>query len=246
MRCIKATCGAIAALVMLAAGSASAADLPMEAPPVVAVPGFSWTGAYVGGAIGYAFSDLKARNRNALGGDLFSVTEDVDSVTGSAFVGYNHQFDSIVVGAEADISIGDFGGKTRGACPAAGAFTFSCKANADDLFGTIRGRVGFAFDRFLVFGTGGLAIGSEVDFRRTSPFGAPFDFTKKESGTRYGYTLGAGVDHAVTDNIIVRGEYQYVDFGTEKLNLSNTIGGTQSVRIEQDLHLLRAGVAYKF
>jgi outer membrane immunogenic protein len=227
-------------LAATAAAPARAADLPYEP---IAVEGFSWTGVYVGGAIGYAFSDLDVRNRRQ--GDPFRYTDKVDSILGSAYIGANYQIGSIVVGAEADVTLGDFGGKTRG-CGGAGAFAFKCKANADDVFGTIRGRIGYAFDRFLVFGTGGLAIAGDVDFRRDSPFGGAFDFQKKSSGTRYGYAVGGGVEYAVTDNVIVRGEYQYVDFGSEKFTARSDIGGTQPVQIDQDAHIIRAGVAYKF
>lgn len=228
--------GAAAALIA-AAAPAAAADLPMEAPPaVVAVDSFTWSGAYIGGAIGYVWSDLKVKNTGL--GDNFNYRNKVDSLIGTGFVGANYQFDQIVAGAEADLSLGDFGGKTRGCFRA-----FVCKANGGDWFGTIRGRVGFAMDRVLVFATAGLAIGEGVDFKRT---GAPFPFAKDKSGTRYGYALGAGVDYAVTDNVFVRGEYQYVDFGRESVRAVNAIGGGQPAKIDQDAHILRAGVAYKF
>ncbi|PZQ16886.1 MAG: hypothetical protein DI565_05695 [Ancylobacter novellus] len=226
-----------AAMLAATAASAAAADLPMEAPPaVVSVDGFSWSGVYIGGAIGYAWSDLKVRNSRL--GDNFRYRNNVDSLIGSGFVGVNYQFEQVVVGAEADLSYADFGGKNRGCFRG-----FVCKANAGDWFGTIRGRVGFAMDRALFFGTAGLAIAEGVDFKRT---GAPFSFDKDKSGTRYGYALGAGVDYAVTDNVILRGEYQYVDFGRESVRAVNAIGGGQPAKIDQVAHIVRAGVAYKF
>lgn len=236
MRVITRFCGAAAALIALAA-PAAAADLPMEAPPaVVAVDGFSWSGVYFGGAIGYAFSDLKVRNSGL--GDPLRYRDSVDSLTGAGFVGLNYQFGQLVAGVEGDVSYADFGGSTRGCVQG-----FACRANAGDWFGTVRGRLGFAMDRWLVFGTAGLAIGEGVDFKRA---GAPFNFGKDKSGTRYGYALGGGVDYAVTDNIFVRGEYQYIDFGRESVRATNVIGGGQPAKIDQDAHILRAGVAYKF
>lgn len=244
MRLSSTSCLALAAALAASAVPARAADLPFEAPAeAIAVSGFTWSGVYVGGAIGYAFSDLDVKNRGL--GDRFSYKNSLDGLTGTAFAGVNYQFDAIVVGAEADVTIGDFGGKSKG-CGNGAPFNFTCKSNADDLFGTVRGRIGYAFDRMLVFGTGGLAIGGDVDFKRDSPFGAPFDFRKKSSGTRYGYAVGGGVDYAVTDNVIVRAEYQYVDFGKEKFTSRSAVGGTQPVEIEQDAHFVRAGVAYKF
>ena len=226
-----------AAALAAATAPAMAADLPMEAPPaVVAVESFSWSGVYLGGAIGYAWSDLKVKN-NGLG-DNFRYRNNVDSLMGSGFIGLNYQFDQVVVGAEGDLSYADFDGKSRGCFRA-----FNCRANAGNWFGTVRGRVGFAMDRVLVFGTAGLAIGEGVDFKRS---GAPFNFDKDKSGTRYGYALGAGVDYAVTDNVIVRGEYQFIDFGRESVRAVNAIGGGQPAKIDQNAHILRAGVAYKF
>lgn len=235
--------GVLAAWLATAGVAAHAADLPLEVPPAaVVVESFSWSGVYLGGAIGYAFSDLKVKN-NGLG-DKFSYRNDVDSLMGSGFIGVNYEVGGFVAGAEADISYADFGGKSR-VCP--GGSIFSCKANADNWFGTVRGRLGFAFDRFLVFGTGGLAIGQDVDFKRTqSALPSAFNFSKDKSGVRYGYVLGGGVDYAVTDHIIVRAEYQYVDFGSDKLRAKNAFGGGQPARIDQDANIIRAGVAYKF
>lgn len=243
MRLSLASSAALATIMAFSAAPVRAADLPYEAPAIaVAVEGFSWSGVYVGGAVGYAFSDLKVKD--PVFGD-FRYKNSVDSIVGSAFVGVNYQFGALVVGAEADVTLGDFGGKSRG-CPNNPPFTFGCKANAGDVFGTVRGRVGYAFDRFLVFGAGGLAIGDSVDFKRDSPLGGAFDFRKNDSGTRYGYALGAGVEYAVTDNILVRGEYQYVDFGKEKFSVRSSIGASQKVQIDQDAHIVRVGAAYKF
>lgn len=245
MRLSFAFGAAVAAVTAFAGAPVRAADLPYEAPAMaVAVDGFTWSGVYVGGAIGYAFSDLKVKDRDF---SDFRYKDSVDSILGTAYVGVNYQFDAFVIGAEADISLGDFGGKSKG-CGGAGAFALTCKANAGDVFGTVRGRIGYAFDRFLVFGTGGLAIGESVDLKRDFPAAPAFGFRKDDSGTRYGYAIGAGVEYAVTDNIIVRGEYQYVDFGKEKLNLESRsiAGASQRASIDQDMHVIRAGVAYKF
>ena len=98
-----------------------------------------------------------------------------------------------------------------------------------DWEGSVRGRVGVAFDRFLAYGTGGIAFtGLEVV--------APAVTT---SETRAGWTLGAGLEYAFTDNVTFRGEYRYSDFGSDNYaGVAAPIGVTN--------HALRFGLNYKF
>ena len=97
---------------------------------------------------------------------------------------------------------------------------------------TIRARVGGTFDRFLVYGTGGIAFADlETKVRGSG--------SKTEN--KVGWTLGAGIETAFTDNIVGRLEYQYLDFGDNSTN----IGGTR-VKSSFTDNVVRAGVAYKF
>ncbi|MCV5185543.1 outer membrane beta-barrel protein, partial [Escherichia coli] len=77
-----------------------------------------------------------------------------------------------------------------------------------DWFGTVRGRLGYAFDRWLVYGTGGFAYGGGS----RSPYAASYPYTLPDTA-RIGYALGGGVEYALTDHISVKVEGLYVDLG---------------------------------
>ena len=97
-----------------------------------------------------------------------------------------------------------------------------------DWVGTVRGRIGFAFDRFVVFGTGGFAwTNAEVDGGRVT-----------DSNFHGGWTVGGGIEAAITGNISAKAEYLYMDFSDE---LYANVG-----TIDPELHTFRIGVNYKF
>jgi len=203
-----------------AAGTAFAADAVVyEEPAPVDVSFFSWTGGYVGIQGGYGWSDVDV----SVGDGLFDGSFDPDGGFVGGLVGFNYQINQFVIGAEADINkawIGD--SVTVG--PA--------DVDADlEWFGSVRARAGVAFDRTLVFATGGVAFAhSDVD----TNFGDDtLNFT--------GWTVGAGVEHAFTDNWTVRGEYRYYDFGNED------VGGLPlDANADFTMSTVSLGVAYKF
>lgn len=204
---------AIAALALSASTAAYAADaveqIP-EAPVAIESPAFTWTGAYVGvqGGAGWLDGEFSVPGASA--------TQDFDGGLVGAFVGYNWQFgNGFVAGIEGDFDYNwneeSFGGVDVGT----------------DWSGAVRGRIGYAFDRVMVYGAGGWAI--------TNGYveGLGID----ESETFNGWTVGAGVDFAVTDNMFIRGEYRYNDFGDKD------IGG---INVDLDQHVVKAGIAVKF
>jgi outer membrane immunogenic protein len=114
-------------------------------------------------------------------------------------------------------------------------------------FGTIAPRLGYAFDRALIFVTGGFAWG---DFR----YGHTHDMVQKNvlhsfsaSNTRTGWMIGGGVEYAFTDHIIGRAEYDYMDFGSHNETLTEA-GTSNSVifRTKDRVNLVKVGVSYKF
>ena len=195
-----------------------AADLPEPVPMAPIAPAmpeataFDWTGAYVGGNIGY----LWAENAGTVGGNT-------DGVTGGLFAGYNYEVaPNWIVGVEGDVNLADTGSFTTG----------GVAVNNDELwYGTLRGRVGYAFDAFMVYGTGGLAVASN-----TANFAGGSD-----SNTHLGYAVGAGLEAALTQNLTARAEYLYMDTGLE----SYGVGGT-NFATDIDGHIVRTGLAYKF
>ncbi|QXX73539.1 outer membrane protein [Methylovirgula sp. HY1] len=170
-------------IVFGAMGTASAADLPStKAPPAYIPPPplFTWTGVYVGGQIGYMWGNPSP----------YGYTE--RGVVGGAHAGYNYQVGQFVAGLEGDVNGSSYNGGFGG---------YSTNENID---GSIRGRIGMAWDRLLLYATGGAAFaGITNDYLGTSI-----------SHTRVGWTIGGGVEYALDNNWSVRAEYRYTDYGT--------------------------------
>jgi outer membrane immunogenic protein len=200
------------ALIALAAvGSAGAADLPVyKAPPVVPAPVFSWTGFYLGGQVGGAWGhdDASLVNPGVPVAINFPFIINTKSVIGGAHAGYNVQFNQFVLGVEGSVDWTDLRDTSVvGICPLF-CGTFMTKT---DVQGSIRGRAGIAFDRALIYATGGLAFANIRNTYDTTAFGGGF---ASISTTRTGGTVGGGIQYAITNNWSVRGEYRYTDFGS--------------------------------
>jgi len=197
------------------AGSAFAADLPSRAPPPVYIPPtpiFTWTGIYIGGQVGYAWGTQRA-NVLLPGGTTIFNSYSAEGVIGGAHVGYNYQVNQWVLGIEGSVD-GTSISKTfipGTVFPAALGFpagfgaTYTTSAPIE---GSIRGRLGVAWDRVLLYATGGAAFAG-VQATYSSPFASV-----TQSSTRVGWTVGGGVEYAVTNNWSVYAEYRYSDFGS--------------------------------
>ncbi|MGX5737125.1 outer membrane protein [Bosea thiooxidans] len=209
----------VAALGLVAAGAASAADLPSRKGPVVAPayipPVFSWTGFYVGANAGYGWGNVNANG--------FANVGDLDGFIGGGQVGYNYQMGQFVLGLEADLQGADLSsGDNLG--------LINVKT---EYFGTVRARLGFAVDRWMPYITGGWAYGNV----KTSIPALAFSSDKTHTG---GWAVGGGVEYAITNNIIAGVEYLYVDLG-EKSVLTGT-----GVKVGTDFSVVRARLSYKF
>ena len=111
-----------------------------------------------------------------------------------------------------------------------------------DWQGSIRGRLGFAaFDRGLIYATGGVAFGS---FKNHYNSGLPF--IESVSNTRVGWTLGAGFEYAVTNNLIARAEYRYTDYGRHTNNLNVWLSPPGTSRINVTQNQVTVGLSYLF
>ncbi|MGO9006473.1 MAG: outer membrane protein [Beijerinckiaceae bacterium] len=227
------------AAVVALGGTAFAADLPSRAEPPVYIPPpaiFTWTGIYIGGQVGYQWGTSATQAYSLATGVLGAVQNNYspDGVVGGAHLGYNYQFSQFVVGLEGDIE----GSSYNGSGPSlSGAYTFTTREPVE---GSIRGRVGVAWDRALVYATGGAAFG---DFRHT--YTGPLGFDSL-STTRIGWTVGGGVEYAVTNDWSVRAEYRYTDFGYFNDPLLNSSGGLIGDRKHETDNAVRVGFSYKF
>lgn len=279
---VRTTLAAAAAL--LVSTSAFAADLPSRAaPPVYApvIPVFTWTGFYAGTLTGYGFSDgqfvrttgttpataaalAAGRRPQRLGIEADGLT----SVGGG--IGYDYQFvpgSGIVVGLAADATLMDLGRRRGFVGPTAFGSEATAFRSQLDWLGTVRGRVGYAFDRVLVYGTGGFAYGNTL-YRAAfaNPAGA-FNHLGQYDGMSTGYVYGGGVEYALpADSILakfnllsylnliqsqaitIKAEYLRYDLGHRTV-FSTPVGtgaGTYVSRFNTEGNLVRGGFTYRF
>jgi outer membrane immunogenic protein len=228
---------AAGALALILAAPANAADLgyPVKASPLVRV--FSWTGFYVGADIGYAWGRDSTTEYFTATNTLTGLKWDYDlkGVTGGLFAGGNYQTGPLVLGVEADIELADIkGGFNDPALGGAGNTRI-------DWQGSVRGRLGFAADKALFYGTGGLAYANISHTYNNLVAGT----AETTAGVRTGWTAGAGVEMAVTQNILVRAEYRYTDFGKYRFDSVVTFPGLTGQQ-EPTFSTVRVGAAYKF
>jgi outer membrane immunogenic protein len=198
---LLASVGAIAI-----AGSAFAADLPYRGPPPVYLPPppiFTWSGLYMGGQIGYAWGSDPIVVASVFGGPNAFFNDKPQGVIGGAHLGYNLQFAQWVVGLEGTVD----GTSVSGTRTSVTGVTMSTRTNVQ---GSIRGRLGVAFDRVLIYGTGGAAF---AGFKDDYAIAFPLFLRESDSKTRTGWTVGGGLEYAVTNNWSIRAEYRYSDFG---------------------------------
>ncbi|MBV9518898.1 MAG: porin family protein [Hyphomicrobiales bacterium] len=263
--------------------AASAADLPTRKGPPIApayIPAFTWTGFYAGLNAGVGWENNNRTNTLPLGaipvGGFFpSSSSNHAGFVGGAQAGYNYQFgvgQGVVIGAETDFDFADLGRNknnqvpfTLAQFPGTTFFPGTGHSNGNYL-GTVRARIGYAFDRILIFGTGGLAygnIGRNRDNSFTSVTAAGFPNpvngaisatpqtisfgSSGSSSTRAGWTLGGGVEYAVWQNWTVKAEYLYYNLGH---NNNNTAIApflvTTNRHNDSTGNIVRVGVNYKF
>ena len=243
-----------------------------RAPPVYAppppIPVFTWTGFYVGAQVGYEFgrssgtlftnTPVAAVVGGAVavvpaGFGLAANGASKNGVIGGGHVGYLFSTQSLPVigsffggngafglGTAGVVGIeGDVDGSSARSTYFLGGFSDNTRENIQ---GSIRGRLGIAFDRALFYATGGAAFGS---FQNTyvNTFNGTFD---SYSRTRVGYTVGGGVEYAFTNNLSARVEYRFSDYGRYTNVLNASAGGVLAVSQRETDNRVQAGLSYKF
>jgi outer membrane immunogenic protein len=216
------------ALALAAAAPANAADLPPAPPvvkaPVIATPSvYDWSGFYLGINGGYGWGQSSF---DGLTGTLGNFNTAGWVAGGTA--GYNLQYGRAVFGLEGDIDWSNINGSA--ACVGGSA---TCQVQ-NDWLATARGRFGFAFDRFLPFVTGGLAVG---DINANVPG------LGSMTTTNAGWTVGGGLEVGLSKNWTAKAEYLYVNLGS--MNCGTACTGTPS-NVGLTTSLVRGGVNFKF
>lgn len=234
---MKKTIAVTLAIAAAASTNAFAADAiiaydPPPAPaPIVQQSAFDWNGAYVGASAGYLFDNSTRVTARDPAGDQFSrrFIKGSDGFTGGVYGGYNFSSNGFVYGVEANV---DYSGKNASRETFGGAATTRSRVGVN---GAARARVGVAADEALFYVAGGVA-GANLRHSVTDVSG-----TTTRTKAKYGYTVGAGVDYAVTPNVLLRAEYNFTDYGKRDLAT-----GAGTYTFDTKTHGLKLGVGYKF
>jgi outer membrane immunogenic protein len=225
------TLGSAAVLLSSGIAVATAADLPPPLPPPVPVPQvFSWTGFYIGGNAGYGWTNGSGTLTTAAGTESFTVSG--NGFVGGAQAGYNWQVGPAVFGAEADFQ----GTTASGPFSATAGPTISATEKVP-WFGTLRGRLGYAIDRVMLYATGGAVYG-DTSLNGTMSTAGAFS----NSTTFWSWTAGAGVEAAFWGCWSAKLEYLYIGnpSRTPPLPTVTALSGSANTNI------VRAGINYHF
>jgi outer membrane immunogenic protein len=189
-------------------------------PPPVYVAAPIWSGFYVGvnGGYGWTANDGPLAPEGGFGGGQ---------------IGYNWQglfgYSPLVLGIETDI-------QGAGISDSAGDVTGSVE-NSLNWFGTVRGRIGYAFGPALLYATGGFAYG-EVE-SKGNVLGLAYDVSE----TQTGYVVGGGVEYKFNPAWSVKAEYQYINLDASNLNGAGPLNGS-AFSDRSEVNTFRLGVNY--
>ncbi|HWY88948.1 MAG TPA: outer membrane beta-barrel protein, partial [Gemmataceae bacterium] len=232
-----------------------AAALPAPAP-------YNWSGFFVGAsAPGALWGDTNWSSGNTRGGGEAKVA----GLLAGGGGGYNYQLGQVVIGGQAEWDWSNARGGNSFSCPGDfGGFdfpsrptfrpvlslsSFGCEARVNSIF-TATARAGYAFDRLLIYGQGGLAVGdiaaksvttmTTLNALTTPPSIVSIPTTVSASKTSVGWTIGAGFEYGLTQNISAKAEYLYFDLGSDTYNLG------VPVAINRTGNIGRVGLNYRF
>jgi outer membrane immunogenic protein len=228
--------------------SASAADMPVKAPVYKApatVVAYNWTGLYVGGNVGYGWSDIKPGTVSfydpvsVFQGSIEGINYTSEGVIGGVQAGYNYQINNMMLGLEIDFSATGIKGSV--ANPGGSASTSKI-----DWMATARARAGLVMDRALFYATGGLAVAHTKT--TLDDYYPGYVITTSDAATYVGWTVGGGVEFAVAPNWTVKAEYLYADLGSKDYNFYEGSAGWPRISGTASLttNIARVGANYKF
>lgn len=248
---VAAIMGSSAVALLIGASAATAGSkmydsklYPMDDPEIIEAPGpiqpqpsapdrYDWNGYYAGVSLGYAFlgdDEVGFRGDNIQGNRIIGDLQASGPTLGiHAGRNWHRHDDNIVVGVEGSIAYARISDDIS---------SDGNSASVDiDMSAAVRGRVGYAMDRNLIYVSGGLAAGS-IDYAAESAEGD----TLEDSETRIGYTLGVGVETAINRDWTVRGEYAYTNYRGKDLTGTNNL----TTRATPDHHSVSVGLNRRF
>jgi outer membrane immunogenic protein len=252
---------AAAAVSILFAGAASAADMAVKAPPLAVAPLYNWTGFYIGvhGGGGWSRGDSSTNPIPSVA--LWNRSADVFDLDGSGAVagvhaGYNWQVaPTWLLGVEADWSWTDINAsqslpiRNPAGVPFAGTSVTTMSRDIDWL-ASVRGRVGWVKNNLLLYATGGVAWGDASYLGTTPSIPAAFTWASNFRKTESGYVVGAGAEWGVTSNVSLRAEYLFYRLSGDS-SVANGVPPFPPFQMgynwnNVDIHVGRVGLSYKF
>jgi outer membrane immunogenic protein len=195
----------------------------------------NWAGFYGGVNIGHA-SGTNHADRLTGGEGSFS---HISGGFGGAQIGYNFQADRIIYGLEVDIQKSDISGKTVNSNASSDMYSDNYRAQKIDWFSTVRGRFGYSFGNFLLYGTGGIAI-ADVKANVTNTDSNPVN----EKQTQHGWIAGAGAEWAFDKNWILDAQYLRISLDKKDFHFNDSINLTN--QNNSDFNVFKLGINYKF
>lgn len=226
--------GSVALIAFVAAGPAAAADMRVKAPVYKAAPAprpvmaaYNWTGCYIGAQAGYTWGRTTYLDTQDLTGTSF----DLNGGVAGGHVGCNYQVNSFVIGIEGDYEWTGLKGDDA-------AYLITLDRVEGRWQGSICGRAGFAVDRVLFYATGGWSA-LNVEYSVSNVF----INTEVIRRTLSGWTAGAGIEYALTNNISARAEYRYARYGEEFFPTQQVAARALH---DTTTNTIRGGVTYKF
>lgn len=234
---------------LILSGAAFAADVPEIPPAEILSPtpaAYDWTGFHFGVNAGGGMSSDESSFGTVGGPNFLTATNDLSGVLGGFQAGYDWQFGQAVFGVETDFQWTGLEGDIKAPCPTASCTTAVNARFTQKMpwFGTVRGRVGYAADGFLLYATGGYAYGEAKTEGRASAPGVRARFSRTE--VQSGWTLGAGIAVGLAENVSLKLEYDYVDLGSMQGRFA--LPGLPDIRYDTRLteNIVRVGIDYRF
>ena len=250
--------GSMALIALGMSAPAMAADMPVKAPPPVAVAVATWTGCYIGANIGLAhgkFKNSEVRQVSPVTGLVTVVFDNFDydenGIVGGGQIGCNWQSGTWVLGVETD-----FQGTSIDAQRYFDNAIFSNPSAAFDTdvdsklryFGTVRARAGITVTpATLLYVTGGFAYGRvKHSLHFPTAAGTPTAFRADASANHTGWTVGGGGEMRLGNNWSVKLEYLYIDLGENTNLLPCMCADNARWKTDLQVHTVRFGVNYQF
>jgi outer membrane immunogenic protein len=211
--------GALAAVMFMSGTVCAGEQMNTKASP-------SYSGPYIGAFVGQSWSNLEYVDKHK------PTDRDMDGFAGGLYLGHNYRIDNLILGFETDAGFCDLSeGADDNNFNSYSAFEIDWNAH-------LRARAGFAYNSTLFYIAGGLTV-AKVGVDDTD------DGYGNDNETHFGWTIGAGIEHKITEHLTARIEYLYDDYGSEDYYITDDVH-PYPAEVELKIHSARIGLAYSF